>query len=116
MSVPNQKTLCIHKEVSPPFLSINESELYDAIRILSQSGLILFLYLANNQNGYRLELSKTEVVDKLKLLSRASYYRAVENLETFGYIEGNDFYTTSANHRQKLAQLKKEIKDITGQS
>lgn len=116
MSVPNQKVITIHKNLTPPFLQVSKADLYNAMRTLTHSGLVLYLYLIGNQDGYRLELSKAEIVDKLQLLSRASYYRAVEDLEANGYIVNGSFDGRSEEQRTLRNQIEKEIIKIRGQS
>ena len=59
MSVPNQKTILIHQSKQIPFLKIGIEELMDAYKkIKTKSAFVLYLYLASNMDGFRLELSK----------------------------------------------------------
>lgn len=111
MSVPNQKIITIIKPrvAVPPFLQIETKEWMEAARRLSSAGLVLYLYLANNQNNYKLELSPADIVEKERLMSRRSYYRALEDLRENKYLCDNVFYTTPIDRREKEATAKKYI-------
>ena len=86
MSFPNQKTIIIHQSDQIPFLKIGIEELMDAFKtIKTPSTFILYLYLASNKDGYKLELSK-EAFANATGLSKSSYHRAVEHLTKLGYI------------------------------
>lgn len=86
MSVPNQKTIIIHQSEQIPFLKIGIEELFEAYRnIKTPSSFILYLYLASNKDGFKLELSK-EAFANATTLSKTSYHRAVDHLTELGYI------------------------------
>ena len=86
MSVPNQKTIIIHQSKEIPFLKIGVKELLAAYKtIKTPSSFVLFLYLASNKDGYKLELSK-EAFHEATGYSKSSYHRAVDHLTKLGYI------------------------------
>ena len=86
MSVPNQKTIYIHKPRQEPFLQIGIDMLWEAYqRIKTPSSFALYLYLASNQDGYKFELSKQAFMNAT-YISKSSYHRAVEHLTKLGYI------------------------------
>lgn len=86
MSVPNQKTIIIHQSDQIPFLKIGIEELMDAYKtIRTPSSFVLYLYLASNKDGYKLELSK-EAFANATGYSKSSYHRAVDQLTKLGYI------------------------------
>lgn len=86
MSVPNQKTIIIHQSDQIPFLKIGIEELMDAYKtIKTPSSFVLYLYLASNKDGYKLELSK-EAFANATGYSKSSYHRAVDHLTKLGYI------------------------------
>ena len=86
MSVPNQKIITIHQSDQIPFLKIGIEELMEAYRtIKTPSSFVLYLYLASNKDGYKLELSK-EAFANATNFSKSSYHRAVDHLTKLGYI------------------------------
>lgn len=86
MSVPNQKIITIHQSEQIPFLKIGIEELMNAYKtIKTPSSFVLFLYLASNKDGFRLELSK-EAFANATGYSKSSYHRAVDQLTKLGYI------------------------------
>lgn len=107
MSVPNKLIVTNHKDILPPFLQINLDDVWEAVQNLTHSAFILYLYIAKNADGHQMELSPMEIAKK-KLMGRTSYYRALEELIGKGYIEGNNFYTSSRERRERIAQLKSE--------
>lgn len=113
MSVPNQKRITINKEIQPPFTQINNNDMYEAMAILKDSGFKLYMYFAANQDKYVLELSPADIVNK-GLMSRASYYNALDNLMNMGYIINDQFYTQSITARQAKEKIKQEIKQTIG--
>ena len=88
----NQKVIRINKDkCTSDFLQIDNSEWHEAVKTLSASAFILYLYLASNNDGFRLALSQ-RAVQNAPGLSKASYHRAFEELWSAGYLtleEGN---------------------------
>lgn len=114
MSVPNQKVLTIKKQQAvPPFFQISVRDLDYVCQDLSGASLTLYFYLAKNQNGFRLELSPADIVDKRQLMSRRTYYRAVEELKLKQYIVDNTFYAEPAEFRQTRERIEKESQFFT---
>ena len=57
-TVPHQKIIHINKEsVDKNFLTISKENWYNANKDLEPYGLVLYLYLAGNKDGYALALS-----------------------------------------------------------
>lgn len=105
---PNQRKIRIHSRPIPPFAQINREEMYAAARSLTGAGFILWCYFASNIDGYLLELSKEDIINNCKIMSRASYYRGIEDLKEHGYLTDTDFYTSSQQKVEKWEELSKE--------
>lgn len=85
---PNQKVIHIQKRTyEDNFLQVGNDEWQRAARELSGSAFKLYLYLAGNKDGFELALSQKAVEDTTGL-SKNTYHRAVEELETKGYLSG----------------------------
>lgn len=109
MSVPNQKIITIVKtNMIPPFLQVNENDWQEAFRRLSPSGFGLYLYLAQNSNGYHLEYSPTAISNS-GLMSKGTATKARQELEREGYIENGCFYVESAIKRRQRQAVQEEI-------
>ena len=79
---PNQKVIHIQKRTyEDNFLQVGNDEWQRAARELSGSAFKLYLYLAGNKDGFELALSQKAVEDTTGL-SKNTYHRAVEELET----------------------------------
>ena len=94
----NQKVIKINKDkCTNDFLQINNAEWHEAVKALSSSAFILYLYLASNNDGFRIALSQ-KAVENATGLSKASYHRAFEELFNAGYLileEGNLYSFTT---------------------
>lgn len=114
MSVPNQKVLTIIKPpMSPPFLQIDERDWTEAFKKLSPSAFGVYLYLAQNADGYRFEYSPT-AIENAQLMSKGTATKARQELERAGYISNGCFYIESPNKRAQKEAMNKEIKETTG--
>lgn len=83
---PNQKVIHIQKQkYVDNFLQVGNDEWQRAARELSGSAFKLYLYLCGNKDGYDLALSQKAVEDATGL-SKNTYHRAVEELESNGYL------------------------------
>lgn len=85
MSVPNQKTIIIHKTEETPFVMVGIQELREAFQSMATASFALYLYLAGNKDGYPFELSAAAFKNAFGY-ERASYHRAVDELKKLGYI------------------------------
>ena len=86
MSVPNQKTIIIHKSKQEPFLKVGIEELWEAYRnIKTPATFMMYLYLAGNAEGFPLELSR-QAFENRSGYDKSSYHRAVAQLTKLGYI------------------------------
>ena len=109
-TVPNQKTVYIHKEpVNYDFLQVSNKEWQYASRTLEPIGLQLYLYLAANKDKFKLALSKSAANNAIGI-KHTSYYKYLKQLEEEGYLvpRGDsdatyDFYTTPYGQGIKTA-------------
>ena len=98
-SVPNQKTIVVHKDkVVSDFLQINNAEWMEVNKKFGPYALQLYLYIAKNADGYKFALSPAAAREEAGI-KKTSYNNYLKLLETAGYIvkrSGNtyDFYTT----------------------
>ena len=115
MSVPNQKTLTIVKPsvTIPPFLQVSESDWQEAFTILSPSAFGIYLYLAQNANGYSFEFSPTAIANT-GLMSKGTATKARQELEAKGYIEEGCFFVESKSKRLAKEKVEEEINKVTG--
>lgn len=97
----NQKIVNIQKDkCETNFLQISNDDWQEAVRKLSSSAFILYLYLASNNDGFKIALSQKSVQNATGL-SKASYHRSVSELYDAGYlrqeIDGEYTFTTVSN-------------------
>lgn len=88
MSVPNQKKIIIERTsetVRKDFLKVSNTSLYTAMYNLSEKAFILWIYFADNANGYAMDLYPVDFLNKSGL-SRSTYDRAFAELESKGYL------------------------------
>lgn len=83
---PNQKLLVVSKEEQGKHTILQLNALERASRALQGETFKLWLYLAKNQNGYKLALSMADAIS-WGVGSKSSYYRAVKELEEKGYLQ-----------------------------
>ena len=108
MSVPNQKTIIVNKpDISPPFLQIAESDWQEAFTSLTRCGFGLYLYLAQNANGYNFEFSP-QAIANLGLMAKGTASKARQELEEKRYIVDNIFYTESPAKRAARERIQNE--------
>ena len=114
MSVPNQKSIVIIKPqtTTPPFLQVNENEWQEAFTTLSPSAFGIYLYLAQNTNGYHFEFSPTAIANT-GIMSKGTATKARQELEAKGYIEMGCFYVESKQKRIQREVMLDEIKQKT---
>ena len=87
-SVANQKLLEVSKEEKGKHTILELKALERASRDLQGEAFKLWVYIAKNQNGYKFALSMTDALS-WGLGSKSSYYRAVKELESKGYLQKN---------------------------
>lgn len=85
-STPNQKLLEVRKEEQGKHTILELSAIERASRALQGEAFKLWVYLAKNQNGYKLALSMQDAIS-WGVGSKSSYYRAVKELESKGYLK-----------------------------
>ena len=82
------------------FIELNSENTYNAMRDLKPTTFQLWFYLCDNKQGFKLWLSRADVINKTGI-SASSYARAVAELKEKGYLvrkEDNcyDFYAVPA--------------------
>lgn len=94
---PNQRIIKTQKEPSNKenlYSIVNIQALQNAIKVLDERALLLWLYLNKNQNNYMYGLSVVDIVNNWELYSEATYRRAFKDLVEKGFLEqvDNDDY------------------------
>ena len=88
MSVANQRIIYIKRisaDSRKDYFKIGHSQLDRAVQDLSGKAFILYIYLANNQDNYRLELSSKHFMQWSRL-SDSTYDRAFKELVEKKYL------------------------------
>ena len=86
MSVPNQRTVIIHKPKKELFLMVGREDVLAVSKPLNKPcAIALYLYLACNNDGFPFELSQVAYTNATGF-GRSSYYRAVDKLTECGYL------------------------------
>lgn len=99
MSVPNQKVVYIHKrKYTGNFLQIGIDEMRLAQQQMTYCEFVLYLYLAGNANGFKLELSQ-QAFENTAGYKKTAYHNAVNKLIELGYLTQSynyhyEFHTT----------------------
>lgn len=108
MTVPNQNvyTIIAPKAV-PPFLQIPIKYLTKASKDLSGAGFKLYIYFASNKSGFNLEMWPVDI-EKNMGITRASIYRALEELRSKRYIVDKNFYVCGKDEYDKIGVMESE--------
>lgn len=88
----NQRMITLNKEecdVDNIYAKINIEALNNAARNLTHAGFLLWIYFAQNQEGYTFWLSKVAVRNKVGV-SDSSYHRAFKELVEKKYLIKDD--------------------------
>lgn len=88
MSVPNQRKIIIEREslgCTKDFFKVSNKNLQLAMYNLKPSTFMLWIYFADNTNGYVFDMYVVDFMNKTGL-SRSSYNRAFEELTEKGYL------------------------------
>ena len=88
MSVPNQKKILIERtsvNAIKDFLKVSNDNLEIAMYNLKGNAFKLWIYFADNKNGYAMDLYPVDFCTKAKV-SDSTYRRAFEELEKKGYL------------------------------
>ena len=99
ITYPNQKVITVNKaECKNNFLQLNRNAWQAAANTLSFSAFKIYLYMANNKNGYTFALSYAALNEEIPM-KRDTYDNAIKDLKKAGYLEqekGNqwNFYET----------------------
>ena len=99
MSVPNQKVVYIHKrKYTGNFLQNGIDEMRLAQQQMTYCEFVLYLYLAGNANGFKLELSQ-QAFENTTGYKKTAYHNAVNKLIELGYLTQSynyhyEFHTT----------------------
>ena len=97
----NQRVVNIQKnKCETNFLQISNDDWKVAARNLSSSALLLYFYLASNNDGFKLAVSQ-KAIQKETGLSKASYHRGIRELLDNRYLvetdNGEYLFTTVSN-------------------
>lgn len=99
MSVPNQKVVYIHKrKYTGNFLQIGIDEMRLAQQQMTYCEFVLYLYLAGNADGFKLEISQ-QAFENATGYKKTAYHNAVNKLIELGYLTQSynyhyEFHTT----------------------
>ena len=99
MPVPNQKVVYIHKrKYTGNFLQIGIDEMRLAQQQMTYCEFVLYLYLAGNADGFKLELSQ-QAFENATGYKKTAYHNAVNKLIELGYLTQSynyqyEFHTT----------------------
>lgn len=116
MSVPNQKVLIIRKgTTTPPFLQISEVDWREAFQNLTRTAFGIYLWLAQNQDGYHFEYSP-QAIANTGMMSKGQASKVMAELEQKGYVQDGIFYIESPTKRSHKNKIKQEIEQTIGQS
>ena len=114
-TVPNQKTIIIHKKkYLKNFLQVGIEEIQEVVSKYNKSTVALYLYLCANADGYNLALSQA-AFENAYGIKKSAYYDAIETLTKDGYLvkEGGNtynFYTTPVSAKMETNDaIKQEI-------
>lgn len=98
-TVPNQKMVIVHRD--PPsknegnFIQIKKDNLFRAYRELNATSLVVYLYLAGNQEGYQLALSPRAISQTVGM-PESTIRDQINKLIAYGYLvpkrEGSSVY------------------------
>lgn len=88
MSVPNQRRVYIERssdKARANFFKVSNESLASAMYNLRPSAFKLWVYFADNANGYAMDLYPIDFCEKTQL-SKSTYDRAFDELEEKGYL------------------------------
>ncbi len=88
MSVPNQKKIYIQRSsdtAKKDFFKVSNDSLASAMYNLDASAFKLWIYFADNANGYAMDLYPVDFCSKTQL-SKSTYDRSFKKLEDKGYL------------------------------
>lgn len=118
MSVPNQKKILIERtslNAQKDYLKVSNQNLDVAMYNLKGAAFKLWVYFADNKNGYILDLYPVDFCTKAKV-SDSTYRRAFETLEEKGYLikspKQKNLYLFSEESNSDKLSLPDEINSI----
>ena len=88
MAVPNQRIIYIQRisaDVRKDFFKLGHQQLNQAVGDLSGNAFKLYIYLADNKDNYKLELSSKHFIE-WSGTSNSTYDRAFKELKEKGYL------------------------------
>lgn len=96
---PNQRMVKVHRNLpqkggNEPYLAIKTEHLFNAYRDLNATALVLYLYLANNADGYSFALSPQAIFNEIGMPT-STCSDQVKKLIEKGYLvakEGSNLY------------------------
>lgn len=120
MSVPNQRMVIIHRETpKSDFLGIKNENWKAALRDLKATAFQIYIYLASNCDGYRLELSPQAILNEIGV-PKATTHDQIKKLIEKGYLvkyndNTYDFYETPKkpeSHNEVVAEPTKTANEV----
>ena len=95
MLYPNQRGIKIHREIikkeyKEPFLTVKSSNLFYAMRDLSNSAFKVYIYFISNKNDYIMGISPAAINNETGVCVETAR-KAVKELEIKGYIVMSDY-------------------------
>lgn len=88
MPVPNQKKIYIKRDsdtARKDYLKVSNDNLHEAMFNLKPSSFLLWIYFADNANGYAMDLYPVDFTN-ITGLSRTTYVKCFKELEEKGYL------------------------------
>lgn len=88
MPVPNQKKIYIKRDsdtAKKNYLKVSNESLHEAMYNLKPSAFMLWIYFADNANGYAMDLYPVDFIN-ITGLSRSTYIKCFKELEDKGYL------------------------------
>lgn len=88
MPVPNQKKIYIKRDsdtARKDYLKVSNDNLHEAMFNLKPSSFLLWIYFADNANGYAMDLYPVDFTT-ITGLSRTTYVKCFKELEEKGYL------------------------------
>ena len=110
MSVPNQKVVYIHKrKYTGNFLQIGIDEMRLAQQQMTYCEFVLYLYLAGNADGFKLELSQ-QAFENATGYKKTAYHNAVNKLIELGYLtQSYNYHYEFHNTHVRSSKLNFEV-------
>lgn len=118
MAVPNQKKILIERtsqKTTKDYFKVSNRNLEIAMHNLKNTAFKLWVYFADNKNGYSMDLYPVDFCLKAKV-SDSTYRRAFEQLEQKGYLikspKMSNLYLFKEESSSKDIEIPDEVNSI----